>query len=278
MVLYDSLPKLPRLLRALGQLDLAGLDVRLHFWDNTPGSGARGLVLDDPTVLAVDFLESDAGNIGFGPAHNRLAYSFGYDSDYILLLNPDTIPFDDVLVRLVSAAQQRPRAALVEAAQFPVEHQKAFDPITGHTDWCCATCLLVRSDTFQRLGGFDECLFLYCEDVDLSWRAWLAGYECVYVPEARCAHISQEDDIDKDRGPEIYHMELGNLYLRSKYFGGAAIEEHLAFLRPRFDGAFIERLVGDLARIGVRQPARRRHPRVSCAPDHVNYGPTRWQP
>ena len=33
-----------------------------------------------------------------------------------------------------------------------------------------------KSSTFRRLGGFDERYFMYCEDVDLCWRAQLAGY------------------------------------------------------------------------------------------------------
>ncbi len=277
VVLYDSVPKLRKLLRALSQLDVTGLEVRLRFWDNTPGSGARELVMNDPPALAVDFLESDAGNLGFGPAHNQLARSFGYDSEYILALNPDTIPFHDLLQRLVEVAENRPDAALVEAAQFPVEHQKAFDD-RGLTNWCCATCLLLRTSVFRDLGGFDERIFLYCEDVDLSWRSWLAGHCCLYVPAAKCVHISQEEDIGKDRSVEIFHMELGNLYLRAKYFGRGAVADHIDYLRPRFGAEFLERLAAEFKRIDPGNAASVKHPRIEIMPDHVNYAPVRWTP
>jgi cellulose synthase/poly-beta-1,6-N-acetylglucosamine synthase-like glycosyltransferase len=41
---------------------------------------------------------------------------------------------------------------------------------------------------FLELGGFDTDFFAYFEDVDLSWRAWLAGYRVVYRPSSRVYH------------------------------------------------------------------------------------------
>ncbi len=46
----------------------------------------------------------------------------------------------------------------------------------------------IRRDLWQRLGGFDEGLFMYYEDTDLSWRAQLAGYSCLYVPGSLVYH------------------------------------------------------------------------------------------
>ncbi len=46
----------------------------------------------------------------------------------------------------------------------------------------------VRRDVWEALGGMDETFFLYVEDTDLSWRAWLAGYRCRYVPEPVVYH------------------------------------------------------------------------------------------
>jgi GT2 family glycosyltransferase len=48
--------------------------------------------------------------------------------------------------------------------------------------------MLVRRDRFLELGGFDETFFLEWEDLDLCWRAWLRGWESVYVPDARLRH------------------------------------------------------------------------------------------
>jgi N-acetylglucosaminyl-diphospho-decaprenol L-rhamnosyltransferase len=48
--------------------------------------------------------------------------------------------------------------------------------------------MLVRRDWLLELGGFDETMFLDFEDIDLCWRAWLRGWESVYVPDAYVRH------------------------------------------------------------------------------------------
>jgi GT2 family glycosyltransferase len=47
---------------------------------------------------------------------------------------------------------------------------------------------ITRRETFDHLGGFDEPFFLYVEDTDLSWRAWLAGYQCLFTPASQVYH------------------------------------------------------------------------------------------
>ncbi len=46
----------------------------------------------------------------------------------------------------------------------------------------------IRRDAFEVLCGFDEDFFLYMEDVDISLRAWLGGYHCLYVPSGTVLH------------------------------------------------------------------------------------------
>ena len=48
--------------------------------------------------------------------------------------------------------------------------------------------MLVRRKAFLELGGFDGGYYVYLEDVDLCWRAWLAGHEVLYWPEAVAFH------------------------------------------------------------------------------------------
>lgn len=47
---------------------------------------------------------------------------------------------------------------------------------------------LVKKRVFDEIGLFDSTYFLYIEDVDLSWRARLAGYKVMFVPTARVFH------------------------------------------------------------------------------------------
>lgn len=71
----------------------------------------------------------------------------------------------------------------------------AGDPDTGQYETprrvfgACAGAAIYRRTLFDTVGLFDEDFFAYYEDVDLSFRAQLAGFPCGYVPGAVVAHI-----------------------------------------------------------------------------------------
>jgi GT2 family glycosyltransferase len=52
----------------------------------------------------------------------------------------------------------------------------------------CGAAFAIRRELFDRLGGFDEDFFMVYEDVDLSYRARLAGYRCWYAADALVRH------------------------------------------------------------------------------------------
>ncbi|MEP6912232.1 MAG: glycosyltransferase [bacterium] len=64
---------------------------------------------------------------------------------------------------------------------------------------------LVRRQVFQELGGFDPDFFLYQEDVDLGWRLWLRGYECVLASKALVYH---RGGASSNKLPQEYIHEL----------------------------------------------------------------------
>ena len=69
-----------------------------------------------------------------------------------------------------------------------------FGPDNGQYDareevfGACAGAALYRREMLDEIGLFDEDFFLYMEDVDLAFRARLAGWKCIYVPEAKVFH------------------------------------------------------------------------------------------
>jgi GT2 family glycosyltransferase len=69
-----------------------------------------------------------------------------------------------------------------------------FEPDLGQYDaeevvfGTCAGAALYRKEMLDEIGLFDEDFFLYMEDVDLAFRARLAGWRCVYVPKAVVYH------------------------------------------------------------------------------------------
>lgn len=62
----------------------------------------------------------------------------------------------------------------------PEPEQEVFGP--------CAGAALYRRAIFEDVGLFDQDFFCYLEDVDLAWRARLAGWRCLYAPRARVYH------------------------------------------------------------------------------------------
>ena len=61
-------------------------------------------------------------------------------------------------------------------------------PQSGSVAAASGAAFAITRKLFEALGGFDEAMFLYMEDVDLSWRARLAGWECRYVPSSIVNH------------------------------------------------------------------------------------------
>lgn len=57
-----------------------------------------------------------------------------------------------------------------------------------HPDWLAGMFLLVRSETFRAMSGFDERYFMYCEDVDFSARMRLAGWGFEVDPTVEVVH------------------------------------------------------------------------------------------
>ena len=77
---------------------------------------------------------------------------------------------------------------LKEPVYERTEAPRYIDPVTLETSWCSGGSCLIRKRALEGIGYFDEKFFLYGEDNDLSWRMWLTGWRCVYVPESICEH------------------------------------------------------------------------------------------
>jgi GT2 family glycosyltransferase len=164
--------------------------------------------------------EREDRHIGFGEAVNYLFARVSPESCF-LLINPDAMPMPGCIDRLVSTFCER-NAAMVEARQWPSEHPKEYDSDTGWTPWASGAFVLIASQAFRRLNGFDPLYFLYNEDVDLSWRAWLAGMPVIYEPRAICAHFT---GLLSYRPTRFYYEQFFSirnfLLIAYKFFGEA---------------------------------------------------------
>ena len=68
----------------------------------------------------------------------------------------------------------------------------------------CGGAALYDVAAFKNAGGFDERYFMYVEDIDLGFRLQLAGYRCLFVPEARVHHIGSATT-GRESAFSVYH-------------------------------------------------------------------------
>ena len=127
-------------------------------------------------------------NTGTSRGHNLMFE--GCTADYLIVQNPDIQYAPRFFERMLEPFSRTDlNVGLVEARQVPIEHPKTYDPVTKETPWSTGACFMARASVYREVGGFDApSFFMYCDDVDLSWRIRLAGYSLVYQPLAPVYH------------------------------------------------------------------------------------------
>ena len=68
-----------------------------------------------------------------------------------------------------------------------------------------SACMVIRADLFRAIGGFDDSIDFYGDDVDLCWRAHLGGARVVVVPTARARHREALSERRPDLRPALLH-------------------------------------------------------------------------
>jgi N-acetylglucosaminyl-diphospho-decaprenol L-rhamnosyltransferase len=199
---FNGAARLAGVLHGLGE-QTVGTDVVLV--DN--GSSDDSVELARRALLAVKVVELGE-NLGFGRAINRAVAEV--PGDPVILLNNDAVPeprFVEALLEglgdgvdsVAGVLLQERAPELIDSAGvvsdrtlmgFDYLHgepaevaEKATDPL-GPTGGAA----LYRRQAFERVGGFDERIFLYYEDLDLALRLAARGGRCRLAPEARALH------------------------------------------------------------------------------------------
>jgi GT2 family glycosyltransferase len=153
-------------------------------------------------------------NVGFGTAVNRVLRD--KEARYVLLLNPDAYLAPDALAELARRMEGDERAAAWEMRQSPYEHPKIYDPVTLETPWVSTAAVLYRRAALDAIGGFDEKIFLYGEDVDVSWRLRCRGWLLRYVPRSVAIHRTYQYP-GEVKAQQVLGGTLTNLCLRARF-------------------------------------------------------------
>ncbi len=155
-------------------------------------------------------------NLGFGKGNN-LGSTFG-NAPYLLFLNIDTEVYTDTLSELARAIEENTENvfAMWELRQFPYEHPKYYDPLTGKVTWSSGAAFVIKRELYKKIGGFDPSFFMYGEDVDLSWRVRKEGFEIRYVPKSTIRHYCYQKAGEVKPTQFIYSL-VNHLLLRNKF-------------------------------------------------------------
>ena len=192
-------------------------DINLYIVDNGSKDGTQDYIIkrSENTKLGKIELINTGENLGFGRANN-LGFSKG-KSDYVFFLNPDTELLEDTISVLEETINNSNKDfGMWECRQKPYEHPKMYDIITGETTWASGACFVIIRDIFKRIGGFDNKIFMYAEDVDLSWNVRLHGYKIKYVPKAVVIHYCYQST-GEVKPVQYFNSIINNLNLRRKY-------------------------------------------------------------
>ncbi len=200
-----------------------------------------------PDVKLIAFKE----NRGFAPAVN--AGIQHVQTEYIVLLNVDTIPQPDWLKNLIGVIEQSPASvAGVASKMLSMDDPTIIDDAGNEFSWYGSAnkrglresadnytvteevfsvsggASLFRRSFFDDVGYFDESFISYLEDVDLGLRGRLLGYQFMYAAEAKIKHRWSGARIPR---PQYVYLSTRNrLALLLKNIPGPLLIKHLPSL------------------------------------------------
>jgi len=230
---------------------LKGL-VDIFVVDNASVDGSSTMVREQfPNVKLI----ANQKNVGFSCANNQAIRLS--ESQYVLLLNPDTLVQEDTFEKIIQFMDKTPNAGglgvkmingkgvfLPESKRALPTPEVAFYKIFGlsrlfpksrifgkyhlgfldknqthEVEVLSGAFMLLRKEAIGKSGIFDEAYFMYGEDIDLSYRIIQAGYKNYYFPETTIIHYKGEST---KKGSINYVMVFYNamLIFAKKHFTG----------------------------------------------------------
>lgn len=193
-----------KLVRCLESLERQTVPPHVVVADNGEGEGSAAMLGERfPRVTRVGF----GRNLGFGNALNRAIREAGEGP--IVLLNDDAAAEPRLIEELLAAARKAELVAAVLLSERDPTRIDSAGVLVDQTlmafDYLCdqptdrldeagpplgptGGAALYDRAAFEAVGGFDERIFLYYEDVDLALRLRAEGARCALAPQARAVH------------------------------------------------------------------------------------------
>jgi GT2 family glycosyltransferase len=202
------------------------LDILLVDNNSADGSG-RLLEQAFPDII---YLQAP-DNLGFTGGNNlAIKYALQKDYPYVLLLNNDTTVAPDFLEKLTHYLDEHPTVGAVQPLIYCEEPSRVIwnagsyyidcigQPLvkkqlpkeksavdTGiQVDWITGCAFLLRTDVLKKTGNLSDNMFMYFEDVDLSFRIRKLGYELRCIPAAEIWHVGGMSNKQARKNEEGY--------------------------------------------------------------------------
>jgi GT2 family glycosyltransferase len=226
--------------------------------DNGSTDNSLSLIKDRyPNLIYID----NKINLGFAEGNNRaLKYSIDNNYQYSLILNTDTLVDEDIVTKLSNHLNIHTEAAAVQPAIYWMYNKSQiwngeghFNKLLGKTtsntkqpdyddgtfkvaDWLTGCCMCIRNSALVNVGLFNKLLFLYFEDVDLSFRLRNSGYNLHYLPSCKMYHeagVSAKIAPNKKEGtlnPIIhYYIARNHIWILRQYGNNAFYSINLIY-------------------------------------------------
>ena len=198
IVNYNGKELLQKCLDSLLKVNYDNFEIILV--DNNSTDGTVEFITKNYPSLIIIKLDS---NKGFAEPNNVAAkISKG---KYLLFLNNDTVVTPNFISEMVKVMETDKKIAIcqslllkpdgsVDSSGDFIDHlgvvynsKTKIDEIREVSSARGAS-MLVRSDIFEKLDGFDQKFFVTFEDVDLCWRSWILGYRVLIIPTSIVYH------------------------------------------------------------------------------------------
>jgi O-antigen biosynthesis protein len=217
--------------------------------------------------------------VGFAKACNQ-GYQQS-NGEYILFLNPDTIISKDCLQNCISFFETHKDAGAVgvrminDKGFFLKESKRGFPSpaasffklfglahvfpksktfaryYLGHlseeennpVDVLSGAFMMIKKETLQKTGGFDESFFMYGEDIDLSFRIMQAGFRNYYLGKTTITHLKGGSTTYNYKYIKIFYGSM-NLFVKKHYQG----KKSSLFVWSLYAGIWVRKII---ARVGL---------------------------
>lgn len=191
-------------------------------------------------------------NRGFSAAVNIGIREAG--TEYVFLLNNDTVVLKDTIEELEAAMERHPKAFSVAAKMLQMKNPELIDSAGDFycaSGWAfargkdrkteafsketsvfsaCAGAALYRKAVFEKIGDFDENHFAYLEDIDVGYRAKIYGYRNYYAPASVVLHAGSGSSGSRHNKFKVDLSSRNSIYLIYKNMPVLQVLLNLPFL------------------------------------------------